>query len=270
MDYTANLIGEDAESDIAVVKIDAAGLVPAVMADSDLLVVGEEVVAVGNPLGELGGTVTNGIVSALNRNVVVEDTEMTLIQTNASVSPGNSGGGLFNMAGELIGIVNAKSADEDAEGLGFAIPVNTALQVAQDLLENGYVSGRPALGVTVLEITDAETASYYGVNAYGVYIADVTKGSGADKAGLQVGDRIVAINNTEVTATGDLTGVIADCAVGDVVTLSVARSGQLLTVEVTLGDRNAAASSGQNSDRNGAPSQNNPFQIPGFGGEGRG
>ena len=269
VDYTAKLIGEDSESDIAVVKIDAAGLVPAVMADSDRLVVGEEVVAVGNPLGELGGTVTNGIVSALNRNVVVEDTEMTLIQTNASVSPGNSGGGLFNMAGELIGIVNAKSADEDAEGLGFAIPVNTVLQVAGDLIENGYVSGRPALGVTVLEIADAETASYYGVNAYGVYVADVTKGGGADKAGVQVGDRIVAINNTEVNATGDLTGVIADCAVGDVVTLSIARSGQLLTVEVTLGDRNAATSA-QSSDRNSTPSQNNPFQIPGFGGNGRG
>lgn len=295
VDYTAVLIGEDAESDIAVIKIEATGLVPAVMADSDTLVVGEEVVAVGNPLGELGGTVTNGIVSALNRNVVVEDTEMSLIQTNASVSPGNSGGGLFNMAGELIGIVNAKSADEDAEGLGFAIPVNTALAVAQDLLENGYVSGRPALGVTVLEISDAETAAYYGVSAYGVYIADVTKGGGADKAGLQVGDRIVAINGTEVTTTSDLTGVIGDCAVGDVVSLSIARSGQLMTVEVTLHDRNAgttAATPSAESDAQSGAAQDGEGQqgtlpgqsgqsgdsqqggqtpgFPGFGGNGRG
>ena len=267
-DYTAVLIGEDSQSDIAVIKINATGLVPAVMGNSDTLVVGEEVIAVGNPLGELGGTVTNGIVSALNRNVVVENTEMTLIQTNASVSPGNSGGGLFNMAGELIGVVNAKSADADAEGLGFAIPVNTAMRVAQDLIENGYVSGRPALGITVMEINNAETAEYYGVTAFGVYIADVTKGSGADKAKLQVGDRIVAINNKEVTQTSDLTDVIAGCEVGDKVTLSIARNGQLLTVEVTLGDRNAAVTSGSGSGRDGTPSQNNPFQIPGFGGNG--
>lgn len=265
-DYPANLIGEDAESDIAVVKIDAKGLVPAVLADSDALVVGEEVVAVGNPLGELGGTVTNGIVSALNRSVVVENTEMTLIQTNASVSPGNSGGGLFNMAGELIGIVNAKSADEDAEGLGFAIPVNTALQVATDLVENGYVNGRPALGVTVMEISDAETAAYYGVTAYGVYVADLTKGGGADKAGVQVGDRIVAINGKEVNVTADLTGEISGRAVGDVVTLSVARSGQILTLEVTLGDRNAATGAQGGS----SPSGGQKFEIPGFGGQGRG
>ena len=242
-DHTAALIGSDAESDIAVLKIEATGLTPCVMTDSDTLAVGEEVVAVGNPLGELGGTVTNGIISALNRDVVVEEHTMSLIQTNASVSPGNSGGGLFNMAGELIGIVNAKSADADAEGLGFAIPVNTAFKIAQQLIETGYVSGRPAMGVSVVEITDAETAAYYGVSAYGVYIADVTKGSGADKAGLQVGDRIISFNGGEVSVNSDLTGAIAECEVGDVVTLTIARSGQILTVEVTLGDRNAAAQS---------------------------
>lgn len=267
-EYAAKPVGSDAKSDLAVLKVEAVGLTPAAYGSSAELAVGETVVAVGNPLGELGGTVTNGIVSALNRNVVVENTEMTLIQTNASVSPGNSGGGLFNMAGELIGVVNAKSADADAEGLGFAIPVNTAMRVAQDLIENGYVSGRPALGITVMEINNAETAEYYGVTAFGVYIADVTKGSGADKAKLQVGDRIVAINNKEVTQTSDLTDVIAGCEVGDKVTLSIARNGQLLTVEVTLGDRNAAVTSGSGSGRDGTPSQNNPFQIPGFGGNG--
>lgn len=254
VDYTAVLIGSDSESDIAVVKISADDLTPAVMGNSDALAVGEEVLAVGNPLGELGGTVTNGIISALNRDVVVENISMTLIQTNASVSPGNSGGGLFNMAGELIGIVNAKSADEDAEGLGFAIPVNTALSIAQQLIETGYVSGRPAMGVTVLEITDAQTAARYGVNAYGVYIADVTAGSGADKAGLKVGDRIISINGNEVSQNADLTNVISDCEVGDVVTLTIARDGQILTVDVTLGDRNAAAA--QNNSA--APSEQAP------------
>ncbi len=267
IDYTANLIGEDAESDIAVIKIAANGLTPAVMADSDTLAVGEEVVAVGNPLGELGGTVTNGIVSALNRDVVVDNNPMSLIQTNASVSPGNSGGGLFNMAGELIGIVNAKSADADAEGLGFAIPVNKALEVARQLIETGYVSGRPALGVTVLQITDAETAAYYGVTNFGVYIADVTKGGGADKAGLQVGDRIISINGNEVSASTDLTDVISECAVGDVVTLNIARSGQILTVDVTLGDRNATNTTQQTTPQQ---SEGQLPSIPGFGGNGRG
>jgi len=254
-DHTAALIGADAESDIAVLKIEADGLTPCVMADSDTLAVGEEVIAVGNPLGELGGTVTNGIISALNRDVVVEEHTMSLIQTNASVSPGNSGGGLFNMAGELIGIVNAKSADADAEGLGFAIPVNTAFKIAQQLIETGYVSGRPAMGITVLEITDAETAAYYGVSAYGVYVAEVTKGSGADKAGLQAGDRIISIDGTEVNANADLTNAIAACEVGDVVSLTIARKGQIMNVEVTLGDRNASA--GRNS--------NTLPQLPGFG-----
>ena len=180
---------------------------------------------------------TNGIVSALNRDVVVEDQEMTLIQTNASVSPGNSGGGLFNMAGELVGIVNAKSDSDDAEGLGFAIPINTAFQVAQDLIEKGYVSGRPALGVTVITVDSEAAAMQYGVSAYGVYVYGVEEGSPAEKAGLQVGDRILSMDDKEVAQTTDLTGYIAEKAVGDTVTLTIARNGQVLTVDVTLGEK---------------------------------
>ena len=253
-EYTATVVGQDSTSDVAVLKIEATGLTPAVIGDSDSLAVGETTIAVGNPLGTLSNTVTNGIVSALNREVTVQGNDMNLIQTSASISPGNSGGGLFNANGELIGIVNAKSADEDAEGLGFAIPVNTALSIAQQLIETGYVSGRPAMGVTVLEITDAQTAARYGVNAYGVYIADVTAGSGADKAGLKAGDRIISINGNEVSQNADLTNVISDCEVGDVVTLTIARDGQILTVDVTLGDRNAAAA--QNNSA--APSEQAP------------
>lgn len=238
-DYTATVVGEDDDSDIAILKIEADGLTPAVMGDSDSLTVGEEVVAVGNPLGELGGTVTNGIISALNRSVSVEGKNMTLIQTNASVSPGNSGGGLFNMAGELIGIVNAKSSDSDAEGLGFAIPINSGMQIAQDLLENGYVTGRPAMGITVYAVTDAATAQQLGVSSYGVYIVNVESGSGAEKAGLQPGDRIVSVDNTEVTVNEDLTSVIQQHKVGDTLTLTVARSGQMMTFEVVLGEKNA-------------------------------
>ena len=152
-DYPATIIGEDSTSDIAVIKIEADGLTPAIVGDSDKLAVGDNVLAVGNPLGELGGTVTSGIVSALNRSVSIQSSSsvntMSLIQMDASVSPGNSGGGLFNMNGELIGIVNAKSSSSDAEGLGFAIPINDAIKVAQDLLENGYVTGRPYMGIKI-------------------------------------------------------------------------------------------------------------------------
>ena len=194
-DYTATVVGEDDTSDVAVLKIDATGLTPATVGDSDSLSVGDSVLAVGNPLGELGGTVTSGIVSALNRSVTIQGTSstntMSLIQMDASVSPGNSGGGLFNMNGELIGLVNAKSSSSDAEGLGFAIPINDAIQVAQDLLENGYVSGRPYMGITYIAVTDAQTAAQFNVNAYGVYVVDVVQGGPADKAGLKTGDRIV-------------------------------------------------------------------------------
>lgn len=237
--YTATVVGSDSVADIAVLKIDATGLTPAVIGDSDSLAVGEEVIAVGNPLGTLGGTVTNGIISALNRQVTVENTEMTLIQTNAAVSPGNSGGGLFNANGELIGIVNAKSDSTDAEGLGFAIPINTAVQVAQQLIDNGYVP-RPALGVVVITISDQQTAMQYNVSDYGVYIAQVNDGSGAAEAGLQPGDRIVSIGDVVVSSSSDLTGYLQNQNVGDTVTIQVERDGSLMSFDVTLGSTTAA------------------------------
>ena len=241
-DYPATLIGEDAESDIAVVKVEATGLTPAVMGDSDRLAVGEMVVAVGNPLGELGGTVTDGIVSALNRSILVEGNEMSLIQTSASVSPGNSGGGLFNMQGELIGVVNAKSSGDNAEGLGFAIPVNTARQVAVSLIENGYVNGRPAMGVTIVEVDTPEKAEYYGVSSLGVYIYGVEEGSAAEKAGLQPGDRILSIGDVEVSDSAALTNFVKSCEVGDTVPMTVARQGKAVQVELIMGERAAPSS----------------------------
>ena len=242
-DYPATLVGEDTTSDIAVVKVDATGLTPATVGNSDNLKVGESVMAVGNPLGELGGTVTSGIVSALNRSVTIQGTSstntMSLIQMDASVSPGNSGGGLFNMNGELVGIVNAKSSDSDAEGLGFAIPVNDAVKVAQELLENGYVTGRPYLGITYLAVEDAQTAAQLGVNAYGVYIVEVIKGGPADKAGLQAGDRIVSMDGSEVATQSDLGTLMQDHKAGDTIEMTVARGGQMQTVTVTLGEKGA-------------------------------
>ena len=242
-DYPATLVGEDTTSDIAVVKVDATGLTPATVGNSDDLKVGESVMAVGNPLGELGGTVTSGIVSALNRSVSIQGSSsvntMSLIQMDASVSPGNSGGGLFNMNGELVGIVNAKSSDSDAEGLGFAIPVNDAVKVAQELLENGYVTGRPYLGISYFAVTDAQTAAQLGVNAYGVYIVEVVKGGPADKAGLQAGDRIVSMDGSEVATQSDLGTLMQNHKAGDTIEITVARGGQMQTVTVTLGEKGA-------------------------------
>ena len=248
-DYTATLVGEDTTSDIAVIKIDADGLTPATVGNSDSLKVGQSVMAVGNPLGELGGTVTGGMISALNRSVTIQGSSsvntMSLIQMDASVSPGNSGGGLFNMNGELVGIVNAKSSSSDAEGLGFAIPINDAIKVAQDLLENGYVSGRPYMGITYLAVTDAQTAAQLNVNAYGVYVVDVAQGGPADKAGLKTGDRIVSIDGTEIAQKDDLGTLIQQHAAGDTLSITVAREGQMQTVSLTLGEKNAQTQQAQ-------------------------
>ena len=238
--YTATVVGSDQQSDIALLKIDATGLTPAVLGDSDSVQVGAVVIAVGNPMGTLGGTVTDGIVSALNRDISVEGNEMTLMQTSAAISPGNSGGGLFNTNGELIGIVNAKYSDEDAEGLGFAIPVNAMKTVVQDLLENGYVTGRPALGITVITVGDVQTAMQYGVSSLGVYVNSVDAGSGAEAAGMKAGDRIVSIGTQLVESTDDVTNALKAYNVGDVVEVQVDRGRELITLQVTLGEKTGA------------------------------
>ena len=212
--YDATVVGQDSTSDIAVLKIDATGLTPAVIGDSDALAVGEVAVAVGNPLGTLSNTVTDGIVSALNRQVTVQNNDMTLIQTDASISPGNSGGGLFNANGELIGIVNAKSSYSEAEGIGFAIPINTAMEIGRQLIENGSVA-RPALGVKIVDVTDAQTAQQLGVSTMGVYIVEVTKGSGADAAGVQAGDRVLAVDDTAVSDSSALKNYLKDKGIGE-------------------------------------------------------
>ena len=232
--YDATIVGSDSTSDIAVLKIEATGLTPAVIGDSSALAVGETVVAVGNPLGTLSNTVTDGIISALNREVTVEDNDMTLLQTNASISPGNSGGGLFNANGELIGVVNAKSSYSEAEGIGFAIPIDQAMEIAQQLIENGAVI-RPALGVKILDVMDANTANQLGVSTTGVYVVEVTAGGGAEAAGVQAGDRIIAVDDTAVSSSNSVKSYLADKQVGDTVNLQVEREGKVLTLTVTLG-----------------------------------
>ena len=231
--YDATVVGSDSTSDVAVIKIDATGLTPAVIGNSDALAVGETVVAVGNPLGTLSNSVTDGIISALNREVTVEDNDMTLLQTDASISPGNSGGGLFNANGELIGVVNAKSSYSEAEGIGFAIPINSAMDIANQLIESGSVA-RPALGVTIVDVSDANTAQQMGVSATGVYVVQVTAGSGAESAGVKAGDRIIAVDDTAVSTSNDVKSYLADKNVGDTVNLQVERDGKVLTLAVTL------------------------------------
>ncbi len=231
-EYKAKVIGKDADSDIAVIKITPdEKLTYAVFGDSDKLTVGEEVLAVGNPLGELGGTVTNGIISALDREISVDGTTMNLLQTNAAINPGNSGGGLFNMKGELIGVVNAKSSGSGIEGLGFAIPSNDAYDVATQLMENGYVTGKVYLGVSFSDIDDPYTAyRYFKSQATGVYVVDLVEGYNDDA--LKVGDRIVAVDGNEITSFSQIKDMLKEKNVGDMLEFAVYRSGKLTQVDV--------------------------------------
>ncbi len=240
-EYKAEIVGSDVKTDIAILKVDATGLTAATMGNSDELSVGDFALAVGNPLGTLGGTVTDGIISALDREIIIDGQSMTMLQTNAAVSPGNSGGGLYNSSGELIGIVTAKSGDDETEGLGFAIPINIVLEISSELINNGYVTGRPALGISVVSISDVESAYSSGVTRLGVYIADITPGGGAEKAGLQVMDYIVSINGIAVETTTDLIDEIETMSVGDSAQLQVIREGEIVTASVVLQEMTSTA-----------------------------
>lgn len=232
--YTATLIGTDSTNDIAVLKIDAKDLTAATIGDSSTIVVGETAIAIGNPLGQLGGTVTEGIISATSRQITIDDQEMTLLQTSAAINPGNSGGGLFNINGELIGIVNAKSSGSDVEGLGFAIPINTAISIAEEIMDKGYASGNYTVGISIVEITDSSTAKQYGVDKTGLYIARIVENSDAEKAGLQSGDLIVSINGKEVSDFDTVRSIIKKSKSGDVITFVVERDGKETTIKVNV------------------------------------
>ncbi|MBQ1275405.1 MAG: trypsin-like peptidase domain-containing protein [Cellulosilyticum sp.] len=235
-EYDAKLIGTDPQTDVAVIKVDGVKLKPVTYADSDQLVVGDTAIAIGNPLGELGGTVTNGIISALDREIELENQKMTLLQTNAAINPGNSGGGLFNNKGEIIGLVVAKSGGSNVEGLGFAIPVNVVKEVVKSIIDVGYVQGRPVLGVQVVDIDSAQRAYQYGVNQLGVYVMALTEGTKAEKSGLKVGDCLVAIGDTQVTSTADLKRILQQHKVGETVKVIVSREGKLVTLQVELAE----------------------------------
>ena len=240
-EFEAALVGSDEMSDLAVLKIDARGLKAAEFGDSSKLRVGDSVVAIGDPLGvQLRGTMTNGIISAINRDLTVGDRTMTLIQTNAALNNGNSGGPLINCYGQVIGINTVKmssyyTATASVEGLGFAIPISVAKPIIDELIENGYVAGRPAIGISG-DSLPSYYRTYYRLPD-GVYVTSVNEGSDAKAKGIREGDIVTAINGERISSIDELNTVKNQYAAGDEVTLTVYRSGTYYEVTVTLVDQ---------------------------------
>ena len=239
--YDATLVGGEADNDIAVLKIDVGNLQTVVLGDSDTLNVGENVYAIGNPLGELTFTFTGGYVSAKDRSVTMSDgTVMNMLQTDTAINSGNSGGPLFNEYGQVVGIVSAKlssssSSEASVEGLGFAIPINDVKDMITSIMEHGYVTGKPNVGILMSDVNEA--AQRYGVPA-GAEVLAILENSGAEKGGLQVGDIITAVNGEEVQNSDALKAAVQDCKAGDQVTFTVYRDGDSVDVTITLDEDN--------------------------------
>ncbi|MBS6846519.1 MAG: trypsin-like peptidase domain-containing protein [Firmicutes bacterium] len=297
-EYDAEIVGTDEMNDVALLKIDATGLQTVTIGDSDQIEVGEEVIAIGNPLGELTFTMTAGVVSALDREINTDGKPINMLQTDVAINSGNSGGPLFDMNGNVIGITSAKysgstSSGASIEGISFAIPINDALRVIYDLQQYGHVTGRAYLGVTVKDL-DSSTGATYGLPT-GPMIRTVEEGGCAEKAGLQEGDIIIGFNGSEISSYTDLVAALNKCRAGDTATIKVYRAGAEVEASVTLDERptddvitereNAAQNeqNQQSQDQQGQPGSGsdssngysygygnmNPFeffqQIPGFG-----
>lgn len=237
--YEAEIVGYDVDCDLAVLKIDETGLTAAEFGNSDELNLGESVIAIGNPLGfELMNTVTGGMISGLHRHITINEKSMTLIQTDAAINSGNSGGPLINKYGQVIGINSSKmsssygSSEASIEGIGFAIPSNVTASIVDDLMKYGYVTGKPQLGISCYDVT--ETASKMYNLPVGVYVSEVKEDSGAEKAGLQQGDIIVALNGKKVTSFDELAAEKNEYSAGDTVEITFVRNGSEKTVKVTL------------------------------------
>ncbi len=243
--YDARLVGGEKDNDVAVLKIEASGLIPVTLGDSSKLVVGESVYAIGNPLGELTYSLTDGIVSALDRLITTSDSSgsatLNVLQTNCAINPGNSGGPLFDSYGNVIGITTAKytqsSSGVSAEGLGFALPINDVKDILSDLIAHGYVTGKPYMGVQVDSVSSE--AQRYGISA-GAVIVSVAKDSCAEKAGLQVNDIITAIDDTAIDSSSALTAALTTgYKAGDTATLTVIRNQQEVELTITFDEKNA-------------------------------
>ena len=222
--YNATLVGADDRTDIAVLKIEGKNLSAAKWGVSSTLRVGDYAIAIGNPLGEYQGTVTFGIVSALNRDITIDGETMNMFQVDAAVNPGNSGGGLFDSNGTLIGIVSAKSSVTTGEGLGFVLPIDSIKPIVSDIIQYGYVTGRPTLGFKTADITSMASAAFNGVNWIGVYVNGVTKGSNAETAGLQFRDYIASVDGESIKTSDRLYEILESKSVGDTLVLEIWRN----------------------------------------------
>ena len=269
--YPATVVGYDANNDIAVLKIDATGLTPVTLGNSDAIEVGDEVVAIGNPLGELTFSMSEGIVSSVNRAINVDGTPFNMIQVSAAINPGNSGGALFNMYGEVIGITNAKyssssySSAASIDNIGFAIPINSVRGIVSSIIEKGYVS-TPYIGVTVGNVS--QESQDYGLPK-GAAIRSVEKGSPAEQAGLQANDIVTAVNGETISSYEELGKIISASEVGDALELTVYRlsedrEGKSVTLTVTVGERIQDAIPNSSSQGSSGYSGGQPGGFPGY------
>lgn len=270
-EYEAKYIGGDEDYDIAVIKVEATDLQSVTLGSSDDLNVGDHVLAIGNPLGELTFSMSGGMVSSVNRAINVDGTPFNMIQTDTSINPGNSGGPLFNQYGEVVGIVSAKYssyASESVEGLGFAIPINDVISMIEDIMTNGYVSNKAYLGATVGTMTEQMAAQYRYDVTEGVFVYSVEEDGPAAQAGLQLGDVITQIDDKKITTLEDLTAAKKGYSAGDISTLTVYRGGQTTTVELTWGavpaDQTASEEheqQTQNNNQNGNSYYGSPYDL---------
>ena len=261
-EYDAQLIGYDENNDIAILKVDATGLEAATIGSSDDLIVGDQVVAIGNPLGELTSTLTVGYISAKERIVTSDSTQINMMQTDAAINPGNSGGPLFNMKGEVIGITTAKysgstSSGASIEGIGFAIPIDDVIGLIESYREFGYDNGA-YLGVMVRTV-DSDTASMYGL-PLGSYVESVTAGSCAETAGIQAKDIIIGIGGYTVESNVDLTRSLRKFSAGDTTTIKVYRGGQELTLTITLDEKPHEEATAQESTEGSEMPENGTYE----------
>ena len=271
-EYEAKYVGGDEDYDIAVIKVEATELQPVTLGDSEKLNVGDHVLAVGNPLGELTFSMSGGMVSSVNRAINVSGTPFNMIQTDASINPGNSGGPMFNQYGEVVGIVSAKyssTGNESVEGLGFAIPINDVIAMIQDIMTNGYITNKPYLGITGGSMTEQMAAQYRYDITSGVFVYSVEEGKAAQKAGLKMGDVITKVDDHDIKTMEDLTAVKKQYSAGDTATLTVYREKQTITVELTWDavPADQQTSQTEQSQNNNSQSGNNgnyytnPFDI---------
>ena len=266
--HDATLIGYDEGNDVAVLKIEATGLTPVVLGSAKQMNVGEAVMAIGNPLGELTFTYTQGVISALNRSVTVSGTSYNMIQTDCAINEGNSGGPLFNEYGEVIAIVSAKYASSEIEGLGFAIPIDNVLTLVEDILQNGRVTGRPSMGITVTTVTEG-VAQQYNLKV-GACVNQVVEGSCAETAGLKQGDIITAIDDQKVTTADELIAQKKTYKAGATATLTVWRNGEELKLDITFDEETQTSTpdTTQNQAEQGQQEQQQqvvPWGSDGFG-----